>query len=100
MHRQLAQQLRQAIAGGGYPPGGRPPAAPPPPPAPPLSAVAGGGSRRGDRLPTEPQLATRHAVSRITARQAVMQLVREGLVVRRQGKGRYVADPPGDHARA
>ena len=48
MHRQLAQQLRQAIAGGGY--------------------------RPGDRLPTEPELAARHAVSRITARQAVMQL--------------------------
>ena len=71
MHRQLAQQLRQAIAGGGY--------------------------RPGDRLPTEPELATRHAVSRITARQAVMQLVREGLVVRRQGKGSFVAEPPVHH---
>jgi GntR family transcriptional regulator len=71
MHRQLAQQLRQAIAGGGY--------------------------RPGDRLPTEPQLAARHDVSRITARQAVMQLVREGLVVRRQGKGSFVAEPPVHH---
>ncbi|HEX6156150.1 MAG TPA: GntR family transcriptional regulator [Burkholderiales bacterium] len=68
--RQLAQQLRQAIAGGGY--------------------------RPGERLPTEPQLAARHAVSRVTARQAVMQLVREGLVVRRQGKG-FVAEPPVHH---
>ena len=71
MHRQLAQQLRQAIAGGGY--------------------------RPGDRLPTEPELAARHSVSRITARQAVMQLVREGLVVRRQGKGSFVAEPPVHH---
>jgi GntR family transcriptional regulator len=71
MHRQLAQQLRQAIAGGGY--------------------------RPGDRLPTEPELAERHAVSRITARQAVMQLVRERLVVRRQGKGSFVAEPPVHH---
>ena len=71
MHRQLAQQLRQAIAGGGY--------------------------RPGDRLPTEPELAARHDVSRITARQAVMQLVREGLVVRRQGKGSFVAEPPVHH---
>lgn len=71
MHRQLAQQLRQAIAGGGY--------------------------RPGDRLPTEPELAARHGVSRITARQAVMQLVREGLVVRRQGKGSFVAEPPVHH---
>ena len=69
--RQLAQQLRQVIAGGGY--------------------------RPGDRLPTEPQLAARHAVSRVTAHQAVMQLVREGLVVRRRGKGSFVAEPPVHH---
>jgi GntR family transcriptional regulator len=69
-HRQLAQQLRQAIAGGGYKP--------------------------GDRLPTEPELARRHSVSRVTARQAVMQLVREGLV-RRRGKGSFVAEPPVHH---
>jgi GntR family transcriptional regulator len=71
MHRQLAQQLRGAIAQGAYKP--------------------------GDRLPGEPELAVRHGVSRITARQAVMQLVRERLVVRRQGKGTFVAEPPVHH---
>ena len=71
MHRQLAQQLREAIGAGKY--------------------------RPGDRLPTEPQLAERHKVSRITARQAVMQLVRDALVVRRQGKGTFVAEPPVHH---
>ena len=59
-------------------------------------AIAGGGYRPGERLPTEPQLAARHAVSRLTARQAVTQLVREGLVVRRQGRG-FVAEPPVHH---
>ena len=71
MHRQLAQQLRGAIAQGAY--------------------------RPGDRLPGEPELAARHGVSRITARQAVLHLVREKLVVRRQGKGTFVAEPPVHH---
>ena len=71
MHRQLAQQLREAIGAGKY--------------------------RPGDRLPTEPELAARHGVSRITARQAVMQLVRDALVVRKQGKGTFVAEPPVHH---
>ena len=71
MHRQLAQQLRGAIARGAYKP--------------------------GDRLPGEPELAQRHGVSRITARQAMLQLARERLVVRRQGKGSFVAEPPVHH---
>jgi GntR family transcriptional regulator len=71
MHRQLAQYLRGAIAKGAY--------------------------RPGDRLPGEPQLAERHGVSRITARQAVLHLAREKLVVRRQGKGTFVAEPPVHH---
>lgn len=71
MHRQLAQQLRGAIARGAYKP--------------------------GDRLPGEPELAEKHGVSRITARQAVMHLVRDKLVVRRQGKGTFVAGPPVRH---
>ena len=71
MHRQLAQQLRGAIVDGRYKP--------------------------GDRLPGEPELAERHGVSRITARQAVMHLVRDRLVVRRQGKGTFVAEPPVHH---
>ena len=67
MYRQLAQQLREAIARGDY--------------------------RPGDRIPTEPQLIRRFGVSRITARQAVDALAREKLVIRKQGKGTFVAGP-------
>jgi GntR family transcriptional regulator len=72
LHRQLAQQLRDAIAAGTY--------------------------LQGDRIPTEPALTELYGVSRITARQAVIQLVSEGLLVRRQGKGTYVTAPPVRHA--
>ncbi len=71
MYRQLATQLRQAIARGDYKP--------------------------GQRIPTEPQLTRRYGVSRITARQAVETLSREGLVIRQQGKGSYVAGPVVHH---
>jgi GntR family transcriptional regulator, transcriptional repressor for pyruvate dehydrogenase complex len=54
----------------------------------------------GDRLPTEPQLAARHGVSRTVVREAVHQLCSRGLLVARQGSGVYVAEPPRHHALA
>lgn len=48
----------------------------------------------GDRLPTEPQLAAAHGVSRTVVREAVHQLRSRGLLVSRQGSGVYVAEPP------
>lgn len=48
----------------------------------------------GDRLPSEPQLAKQFAVSRFTVARAVEQLTDEGLIVRRQGSGTFVAEAP------
>jgi len=45
----------------------------------------------GDVLPSERQLCLDHGVSRITVREAVGQLVQEGLLVRVRGKGTFVA---------
>lgn len=47
----------------------------------------------GDALPPERTLAPRFAVSRMTLRRAVEELVREGRLVRRQGAGTFVAEP-------
>src|SRR5579859_2777973 len=45
----------------------------------------------GDRLPSELELARTYGVSRITSRQALDLLGAEGLLVRRQGMGSFVA---------
>ncbi|MFH5885957.1 GntR family transcriptional regulator [Halalkalibaculum sp. DA3122] len=46
----------------------------------------------GKFLPKEEELASQFGVSRNTVRQGIMQLVREGLLERRAGKGTYVSD--------
>jgi GntR family transcriptional regulator len=47
----------------------------------------------GQVLPTERELAEQFSVSRLTVRQAVDQLVLDGKVIRRQGKGSFVSSP-------
>lgn len=47
----------------------------------------------GSLLPSEPELATKFSVSRMTARQAVQNLAKAGLVDRRRGAGTFVAPP-------
>lgn len=46
-----------------------------------------------DPLPSEPELAREHGVSRMTARAAVTNLVTAGLVYRSPGRGTFVAVP-------
>jgi len=50
----------------------------------------------GTRLPSERELAEQFGVSRMTARQALLLLAREGLTYTRVGKGTYVSPPKYD----
>ncbi|MBZ0310680.1 MAG: GntR family transcriptional regulator [Anaerolineae bacterium] len=47
----------------------------------------------GDRLPGEPKLCNLFGVSRTVIRQALDQLLHDGLIVRVMGKGTFVAEP-------
>lgn len=47
----------------------------------------------GDRIPSELQLSEMYGISRITVRSAITQMVEEGLLMKRHGKGTYVTIP-------
>ncbi len=55
-------------------------------------AIRRGEFRPGDRLPTEMELCEIFGVSRITVRQALNELAREGFLYRQQGSGTFVND--------
>ena len=57
--------------------------------------------KRGEKLPSEQELATQFKVSRMTIRESIEDLVDEGLLYRRHGVGTFVAYPhlQRDHTR-
>lgn len=55
------------------------------------AAMAAGSLRAQEAIPPERELATDLGVSRITVRKAIDGLVEEGLLLRRQGAGTFVA---------
>ena len=65
LYRQIAARLEDEIRSGRFEPAGR--------------------------LPSEAEIGTRFAVSRVTVRLALDELARKGLIERRKGKGTYVA---------
>lgn len=56
-----------------------------------VKQIQAGKLAPGDQLPSEHWLADHYRVSRMTARRAVTELVQEGLAVRQQGAGAFVA---------
>lgn len=55
-----------------------------------VSAIDDGTYQIGDRIPSEEKLIETYAVSRITVRRAIHELVEDGRLVKRAGKGTYV----------
>lgn len=49
--------------------------------------------RPGDQIPTEEEIGRIYGLSRVTVRRAIQTLVDQGVLIRRQGKGTFVAQP-------
>ena len=57
------------------------------------SAIESGAYAHGRRLPAERDLAAHYGASRTTVREALSQLKKEGLVIRKVGSGTFVNQP-------
>jgi GntR family transcriptional regulator len=55
--------------------------------------IQSGDLQPGDRLPSERVLSQRMGISRMTVRQGIEYLVRDGMLVAKQGVGTFVAEP-------
>ncbi|MGG3469488.1 GntR family transcriptional regulator [Neobacillus pocheonensis] len=53
-------------------------------------SIVNGELKFGDKIPTELELSEEYKISRITVRKAIEELVEEGYLVKRQGKGTFV----------
>jgi GntR family transcriptional regulator len=55
------------------------------------SSILNGTLKYGDKIPTELELSESYNISRITVRNAILELVEEGYLVKKQGKGTFVS---------
>lgn len=53
--------------------------------------IISGAWKPGDLIPSERELGEQYGISRMTARQAITELVNEGMFYREQGKGTFVS---------
>lgn len=56
--------------------------------------IEDGHYTKGDRLPSEEKLSIQHNASRVTIRQAIQLLVKEGYIQKKQGSGSHVIYSP------
>ncbi|HEX4743527.1 MAG TPA: GntR family transcriptional regulator [Candidatus Limnocylindria bacterium] len=57
------------------------------------AGIAAGEWKIGEAIPSERELCAAYGISRMTARQAIGDLVHEGVLTRQQGRGTFVAQP-------
>jgi DNA-binding GntR family transcriptional regulator len=57
------------------------------------AAILNDTYQQGEKIPPEPELSVQYNVSRITVRKAVEELVKEGYLIKQQGKGTFVNLP-------
>lgn len=55
--------------------------------------ISQGIMKPGERIPSEGQLGEMYGISRVTVRAAIELMVEEGILIKRHGKGTYVAMP-------
>ncbi len=58
-----------------------------------VSDISAGRYAPNQRLPSERELSAHYNVSRMTVRQALLELARDGMIYTRTGKGTFVAEP-------
>ncbi|MFC4767722.1 GntR family transcriptional regulator [Effusibacillus consociatus] len=58
-----------------------------------IQSIENGELPVGSLVPSERELSDLYGISRMTVRQALGELVKEGLLIREQGKGTFVAEP-------
>jgi len=63
-----------------------------------LEKIEAGDWKPNDLIPSEQELQTSFGLSRITVRQALSDLVYEGLLIRERGRGTFVAPPKMTHS--
>jgi GntR family transcriptional regulator len=58
-----------------------------------IEQIETGHWKPGDQLPGEPELCQHFGVSRTVVRQALKEMVYEGMILREKGKGTFIAEP-------